>query len=1087
MRPRFWLFVLLILVALGFLRLRLDMDVLNLLPSELPAVEGLKTYQRNFTSARELILTLEGQTAEQTEAGARSLAEKLRAATNLVAEVAWQPPWLERPEETSELVAAMWLNQPPGRLRDLSARLEPGPLRESLNQMREQLSTGLSPSELGTLGYDPFGLLAVAQEQAAGFSSPGQGEELFASPDGKFRLIFVEAAGEIRSYRECIDWVNSVNELANQWRASDTNFSGIETRFTGGAAFEAEISQGMERDMRESIGVTSIIIALLFWIAHRRITPMLWLLTLLALILAATLALGGLIFGSINVVSLGFASILLGLAVDYGVVHYQEALAAPTATIPQIRRAIGPSIFWAAVTTIAAFLVLNFGGMPGLAQLGSMVGLGVALSALMMLYAFLPPLFRNREKPQGQATGEAQHIPAKPPIWTGRGAWIGTAIFGVMILGALARGLPRIDESADPLRPRQSEAFDALTKVQKQLTRGRDPYWVVTAAPSIQEVRERLERAAPILQKAASNGFVANFQLPTALWPDAQNQASNRTIVAEIAGKRAALHEAALAAGFTKDATVLGDRILDSWQGFADGGGVYWPSNRTSRWIMKKFAANKNGDWVCVGFVEPASSGAPGEWANELHRAGFAVSSWELLGAAAFQRVMDRLPIVVIPMALLVLLSLWLAFGRATEILLSIAVLAVSGLALLAVMKVAGWSWNLLNVMGLPLILGSGVDYSLFIQLGLRRHNGDLGAVHNSVGKALLLCGATAIAGFGTLAWSTNAGIASLGAICAVGIGFNMLISIFLLPTWWRAAVRRSPSPREVKSPSALYGALGWRAALALARMVPPNALRRLALACSRVYWLFARARREVVVQNLAPIVGARAEEAASRLADHFSRKLVDLWLYESRGPDSVEAGEVQGLENFEAAQAGGRGVLILTPHLGNWELGAALLGRHNVKLLVITQPEPGRGFTEMRQAARERWGIETLVIREDPFAFMEVITRLEAGAKVALLLDRPPARTAVEVELFGKPFDASIAAAELARVSGCSLLPVILPWTPQGYSARILPPIAYDRRALGNREARRALTAQILRAFEPFIREYADQWYHFVPIWPRR
>src|SRR5207253_930155 len=114
------------------------------------------------------------------------------------------------------------------------------------------------------------------------------------------------------------------------------------------------------------------------------------------LILTTTLALGGLIFGTINVVSMGFAAILLGLAVDYAVVHYQEALAHPDLSIQQIRRAIAPSIFWAAVTTITAFLVLNFGGLPGLAQLGSLVGLGVALSACVMIFAFLPPLFPER-------------------------------------------------------------------------------------------------------------------------------------------------------------------------------------------------------------------------------------------------------------------------------------------------------------------------------------------------------------------------------------------------------------------------------------------------------------------------------------------------------------------------------------------------------------------------------------------------------------------------------------------------------------------------------------------------------------------
>ena len=126
---------------------------------------------------------------------------------------------------------------------------------------------------------------------------------------------------------------------------------------------------------------------------------------MLALILAGTLALGGLILGAINVVSMGFAAILLGLAVDYAVVHYQEALAYPHLSVPEIRRAIAPSIFWAAMTTISAFLALNFGGLPGLAQLGSLVGIGVALSALVMIMAFLPPLFPDRMERARRSTG----------------------------------------------------------------------------------------------------------------------------------------------------------------------------------------------------------------------------------------------------------------------------------------------------------------------------------------------------------------------------------------------------------------------------------------------------------------------------------------------------------------------------------------------------------------------------------------------------------------------------------------------------------------------------------------------------------
>jgi lauroyl/myristoyl acyltransferase len=149
-----------------------------------------------------------------------------------------------------------------------------------------------------------------------------------------------------------------------------------------------------------------------------------------------------------------------------------------------------------------------------------------------------------------------------------------------------------------------------------------------------------------------------------------------------------------------------------------------------------------------------------------------------------------------------------------------------------------------------------------------------------------------------------------------------------------------------------------------------------------------------------------------------------------------------------------------------------------------LTQAEPGQGFTELRQQARTRLGVETLVVGQNAFAFIEVIKRLQAGATVALLVDRPPPGTAVEVELFGCPFQASIAPAELARASGCALLPVYVVADRWGYAACILPEIPYDRQELGDRTARRQLTEEILRGFQPAIHQYADQWYHFVPLW---
>jgi KDO2-lipid IV(A) lauroyltransferase len=224
---------------------------------------------------------------------------------------------------------------------------------------------------------------------------------------------------------------------------------------------------------------------------------------------------------------------------------------------------------------------------------------------------------------------------------------------------------------------------------------------------------------------------------------------------------------------------------------------------------------------------------------------------------------------------------------------------------------------------------------------------------------------------------------------------------------------------------------------------------------------------------------------AARALFTEFALKIADLWRYEGGASLDNWVMQWKGWEIYQAAAARGKGVLLVTPHLGNWEIGGAFLPRKGFKLLVLTQPEPDPVLTEIRKASRARWGVETIVVGEDAFAFIEIVKRLQDGATVALLMDRPAAPTAVNVQMFGRPFSASIAAAELARASGCAILPACIVRTAAGYEGEIRPEIPYDRAMIGNRAARIQLTQEIMSVFQTPIRQYISQWYHFVPIWP--
>ena len=1101
-----WLF-LTVPIALGLTRLHFDAEVFDLLPENLGAVEGLKLYQSYFADARELIITVEAGKAEQAEATARTLAETLRLQTNLVATVTWEAPWQEHPEQLAELLAYLWLNQPPAVFGDLTNRLAPDKLPSVLANTREELASSLSPDQIARLSYDPFGLTQLPDSLVGAAPSFGQGQNSFSSADGSFRIIFVQARPELRSYHDCAQWLQAVKQSA-----SAALPAGVKLGYTGRPAFVAEISAGMQHDITCSVGGTAVIIAALFWLAHRRIKPMLWLLTLLALILGSTLALGGLIFGAINVVSMGFAAILLGLAVDYAVVHYQEALAEPHLTIPQVRHAIAPSIFWAAVTTISAFLVLNFGGLPGLAQLGTLVGLGVALAASIMIFEFLPPLFPERNQPKAQSGSEKEtNISAQTPTLlsvnekpTSSGKSHSSLVFaitGALLLVSIAvlieLGQPNLDTSGDALRPRNSPAYTTSARIQANLSQSQESLWLFIAGKTETEVAQRLAEAESVLAASQSNNFIVNYKLPTPLWPQPQYQEANHRIALSLANEEATLREAALTNGFVEGALALTGRMLATWRAAGTSPGVFWPTNPMSQFIFGKFAARTPTNYLALGLVGVATNKQVdlARLESALPQENTWLSGWELLGGSILARVKANMWKVLAPMLILVSLSLYFAFRRAAEILLSVAALSLSGLCLLAVMRLAHWSWNLLDLMAIPLVLGTGVDYSIFMQLALRRYQGDSSMAYRAVGRALLLCGGTAIAGFGSLAFASNAGMASLGQICAVGIGCNMLIAIFLLPVWWKIGRRfqtatfdlpASPLP---STPSSLYRSEFWRLGLTLVRILPRKACAWLARVLVNLYWQLAPHRREVVTQNLLPALGndvVAAQTTAKALFQQFGLKLVDLFRYEAGMPLDGIFGPTTGWEHFVEAQTNQRGILLLTPHLGNWEFGGPLLTQRGVSLQVVTLAEPGEEFTRLRQASRARWKIETLVIRDDPLAFVEIIRRLESGATVALLVDRPPRPTATNVELFGRPFAASIATAELARASGCALLPTYLTREKDTYQAHMLPPVTYDRAALRERQARQALTQKIIRVFEPVIRQHLDQWFHFVPIWPK-
>ncbi len=96
------------------------------------------------------------------------------------------------------------------------------------------------------------------------------------------------------------------------------------------------------------------------------------------------------------------------------------------------------------------------------------------------------------------------------------------------------------------------------------------------------------------------------------------------------------------------------------------------------------------------------------------------------------------------------------------------------------------------------------------------------------------------------------------------------------------------------------------------------------------------------------------------------------------------------GFEHIAAARERGKGGILITGHLGNWELGGILLALEGVPLTVVTLEEPASGLTQWREAYRRRLGIKTVSVGADPFSFVGIISALRRNEFVAMLVDRP-------------------------------------------------------------------------------------------------
>lgn len=542
----------------------------------------------------------------------------------------------------------------------------------------------------------------------------------------------------------------------------------------------------------EKAGLASfILVALLYFIVFRRFKRPLFALLSLFCGLALTLGLVSLITPTLNLLSIVFAAILIGLGVDYGVHILYERF--QTAKISEVIQRKAAPIFLGAVTSALAFGTAWFTDFWGLQQLGLIAALGLLICCLaqIILLPSLLYLFDQKDSAKHQPLIIARHLNLNS---------IKTILILAVLTGLAALLIPRVDFEKNILNL-QNQNLESIQYEKRLQEDWNIPTWfVVEVFDNLQDLQIKQNQVTKLksvlktqslldLLPKNSESRIKDLQ---SLFQSLPLHSKRNSLANEIntlrnkAFQNGKLEEyedlEKLQALYSKtpdlDLEERALKIIKLWQWQIKS--LLDPSpQKTVPTNLKAHLVSAQNQYALLIFPKkqiwiPENME---EFLSDVRSVlpqvtGTPVTTYESysLMISGFQKV----ALLTILLVFVITLIHFKDFKRPLLILLN---LAVSLVWLLAVMGAFGLTINLANFFAFPILLGTGMDHGIHIL----HHNKKLTLADSSY-QAILLSSMTTILGFGSLAFVRHPGLSSFGILLSVGSFFVLVSSTLILP-----------------------------------------------------------------------------------------------------------------------------------------------------------------------------------------------------------------------------------------------------------------------------------------------------------------
>jgi len=277
-----------------------------------------------------------------------------------------------------------------------------------------------------------------------------------------------------------------------------------------------------------------------------------------------------------------------------------------------------------------------------------------------------------------------------------------------------------------------------------------------------------------------------------------------------------------------------------------------------------------------------------------------------------------------------------------------------------------------------------------------------------------------------------------------------------------------------------------YRIGQILALHLPLKISYKIATFISDLHYLFVAKDRKTVKENLEVIFPAKSASEICRIRieifRNFAKYLVDFFRFSKLDTQNIKKNiEIQNIHYIDDILSKGKGAIIVSAHLGNWELGGVVIALMGYPFWAVVLPHKYKKVDDFFKSQREIKGVRVIPLGRAARQSLDVLRENKA---LALVGDRDFSEKGLILDFFGRPAIFPKGPAALALKTGATIIPgFMLRNKDDSFTLKFERPLNFT--STGNKDNDLiGLTTQYKEIFEDYIRKYPEQWYIFRKFW---